>query len=63
MSDQPPQQPYPPTPPPQQFKVVKTGGARHGMHAMISLFTCGLWLPIWFLAWLFSRKHKVTVPR
>ncbi|MEV0428921.1 hypothetical protein [Micromonospora sp. NPDC050495] len=54
---------YPPQVPPQQWKVIKTGGTRHGMHAMISLFTCGLWLPVWFCAWLFTRKHKVAVPR
>ncbi|MDG4783265.1 hypothetical protein O7614_26750 [Micromonospora sp. WMMD961] len=54
---------YAPQPPQQQWKVVKTGGARHGMHAMITLFTCGLWAPVWVIAWLFSRKHKVAVPR
>ncbi|OKI43031.1 hypothetical protein [Micromonospora sp. CB01531] len=54
---------YPPQAPPQQWKVVKTGGTRHSMHALISLFTCGAWLPVWFLVWLLTKKHKVAVPR
>lgn len=60
----PPQGQYPPPGyPPQQWKVVKTGGTRHGMHALISLFTCGAWLPVWFLVWLLTKKHKVALPR
>ncbi|SCG79481.1 hypothetical protein [Micromonospora humi] len=48
---------------PQQWKVVKTGGTRHGVHALISLFTCGAWLPVWFLVWVLTKKHKVALPR
>ncbi|MEV1109951.1 hypothetical protein AB0I95_15010 [Micromonospora sp. NPDC049751] len=59
-----PQPEYPPQAPPQQFKVIKTGGTRHGLHAMISLFTCGLWLPIWGIIWVITpKKQKVAVPK
>ncbi|MEU8327323.1 hypothetical protein [Micromonospora sp. NPDC048839] len=54
---------YPPQAPQQQWKVIKTGGTRHGMHAMITLFTCGMWAPVWFCVWLVTKKHKVAVPR
>lgn len=37
-------------------RVIKVGGVRHGLHAIISLFTCGLWLPVWFIVWVLSPK-------
>lgn len=62
------QQPYysppqPVTPSHDRRKVVTRSGAgaiAHSTHAMLTLFTCGLWSPIWFLHWLFARKKTVT---
>lgn len=53
----------------QQIVVVQTpptvtrkklSGTAHAVHLLLSLFTCGLWLPIWFLHWLFTRTKTVT---
>lgn len=71
---QPQQQPYypqgaygpPPQPPvyaPQHGRVVSKhsmGAGGHSIHATLTLFTCGMWAPIWFLAWLFGRSKTVT---
>lgn len=47
----------------QHGKIVtrgKVGGSGHSIHAILTLFSCGLWAPIWFLHWLFTRKKTVT---
>ncbi len=70
---QPPEQPtYPPPggqaphgyrPPAQPARVVTKqhmrGGA-HTVHLILTVCTCGLWAPIWFLHWLFTRNKTVT---
>lgn len=38
----------------------RMGASTHTIHGVLTLFTCGLWSPIWFLAWLFSRKKTTT---
>ncbi len=58
-------QPEPPRyqPPPQHGRVVskqRMSGSGHSIHAVLTLFTCGLWAPIWFLHWLFTRKKTVS---
>lgn len=43
-------------------KVIKSGGVRHGLHAVLTLVTCGLWAPVWFLVWVLTpKKTKVVV--
>jgi hypothetical protein len=41
--------------------VIRSGGTKHGLHALLTLFTCGLWAPVWLLAALFTPK-KTVVP-
>lgn len=39
---------------------VGGGGYRrcnHLLHGTLTIATCGLWAPIWFLAWLSSHQH------
>lgn len=52
---------------PRKMKAItkKRGlsGKAHTWHAMVSLFTCGLWLPVWFCVWLYRmvvRRKQVT---
>lgn len=72
----PPQPPYspggpppgwvpPPPPPPGYYPppplVIPPDQFNHGKHALITLFTCGAWLPGWFLMWVcHPRKAKVV---
>lgn len=67
----PPHGAYPPQPgpyyPPQPYKgVQKKRGlsmAGHSGHAIVSVLTCGLWLPVWFCWWMFRlvvRRRRVT---
>lgn len=40
----------PPPPAPAVAVAVSTGGGtNHGLHAVLTLLSCGLWLPIWIL--------------
>lgn len=35
----------------------------HGRHLLLTVCTCGLWLPVWFCMWiyrLFVRRREVT---
>jgi hypothetical protein len=51
-----PGQPYPHT-------VVTKGGISavgHAVHAVLTVCTLGLWAPIWFLHWLFTRNKTVS---
>lgn len=34
---------------PQAPMVVYTGGTNHGLHLVLSLLTCGAWLPVWLI--------------
>lgn len=29
--------------------VVYNGGTNHGLHLVLSLLTCGMWLPVWLI--------------
>ena len=49
----------PPIYPPGQTVVV--GGTNHALHAILTIFTCGLWAPIWVLVAIFERP-RVYVP-
>lgn len=65
-----PSQPPPPYGQPYQPRKMKAvtkkrglSGKAHSGHALASLFTCGLWLPVWFCVWLyrqFVRRKQVT---
>ena len=48
-----PQQPSQPIIIAQQMAPTQTvyvgGGTNHGLHLILTLLTCGLWLPIWIL--------------
>lgn len=41
---------------------VVVGGARRGFnhttHLVLTLFTCGIWFPIWFLSWIVWRAQQ-----
>ena len=57
-----------PTPPPSApapsavaVAVSSGGGANHALHAVLTLLTCGLWLPIWILVALFSGLSGSSV--
>jgi hypothetical protein len=56
------QQPYV-APVQQHGKIVskhRMGVGGHSIHATLTLLTCGMWAPIWFLAWLLKRGKTVT---
>lgn len=40
---------------------IRIGGGyrrcNHVLHFALTLFTCGLWAPVWFVAWLVSRQR------
>lgn len=42
-------------------QYIRSGGTKHGLHAILTLFTCGLWAPVWLLAALFTSKQTKTV--
>lgn len=44
----------------QHGPVVTYSGPNHALHAVVSLFTCGLWLPVWLVIAVIS-KPKVQV--
>jgi hypothetical protein len=61
-----PPTPYP-FPPPQPVAVAVStgGGVNHALHAVLTFFTCGLWLPVWILMAIFgsgSRSVAVAGP-
>jgi hypothetical protein len=39
-------------------QVQRSGisGAGHATHLVLTVCTGGLWLPVWFLHWLFTRR-------
>jgi hypothetical protein len=54
-----------PTPPPAPIPTaqavavaVSGGGTNHALHAVLTLLTCGLWLPIWILAVIFGGSSS-----
>lgn len=49
----------PPAPPPSiviNNTVVVTTGPNHALHLVLSLLTCGMWLPIWFIVAIASPR-------
>ncbi|MEU6342205.1 hypothetical protein ABZ883_14835 [Streptomyces sp. NPDC046977] len=46
--------------PPQPQRQVIEQGANHTLHIILSIFTCGLWLPIWAIAAAMGRKKTIT---
>jgi hypothetical protein len=57
--------PAPPiAPPPPQavaVAVANAGGTNHALHLVLTLFTCGLWLPIWIVVAIFSGGSSSSV--
>ena len=41
--------------------VVMTGGENHLLHAVLTLLTCGLWLPIWLIVAAAESKRPAAV--
>lgn len=56
----PPSVPAPP-PPAVAVAVATGGGTNHGLHLVLTLLTCGAWLPIWFLIALFGGGSSSLV--
>src|SRR6516225_2345298 len=52
-------QPYPPQP--VAVAVSTGGGVNHALHAVLTLFTCGMWLPVWILVAIFSSSSRSAV--
>lgn len=70
---QPPMPQMPPAPyqqpvpygygPPMHGRIVskqKIGAAGNTVHLILTIVSCGAWLPIWGLIWLLTRKKTVT---
>lgn len=53
---------YAPLPSPQPaYGQVINVGTNHGLHAVLTLLTCGAWLPVWIIVAIFeSRRINVT---
>lgn len=53
----------PAAPPPQAIvvAVANGGGTNHALHLVLTLFTCGLWLPIWIIAAIFGGRGGSSV--
>lgn len=50
----PPPAPAAPPPAPVAVAVATGGGPSHGLHVVLTLLTCGMWLPIWILVAIFG---------
>lgn len=48
------------SPMPQQTISTVPLGTNHGLHLILTLVTCGAWLPIWLIVWL-SRRGQSRV--
>lgn len=58
-----PPQPQPVPVAPRHGRVVskhRMGAGGHSIHATLTLFTCGMWAPVWFVVWLLKRGKTVT---
>ena len=49
-------QPQPPAPP----LTMVASPPNHALHAIITICTCGLWLPVWIIITIAGGKVKVT---
>jgi hypothetical protein len=54
----PPSTPVPAPTPAIAVAVSNGGGTSHGLHLVLTLLTCGLWLPIWVLAAIFGGSSS-----
>lgn len=43
--------------------VTVVRGPNHGLHFALTLFTCGMWLPVWILVALDNRQTVKTIYR
>lgn len=45
-----------------RYPVVTRPAKRthHGLHAVITLATCGVWLPVWMIAWAMNSWHPAN---
>lgn len=57
----PPPVPAPLPAPAVAVAVATGGGANHALHLVLTLLTCGAWLPIWLLVALFSGGSSSSV--
>jgi len=46
---------------PQAAGVITVGGVNHVLHAIITLFMCGLWLPFWIILAATETKRTLAV--
>jgi hypothetical protein len=54
--------PPPSAPPPSVAVAVSTGGGvNHALHALLTFFTCGMWLPVWILTAIFGSGSRSAV--
>lgn len=37
--------------------------ANHTLHLILTLFTCGLWLPVWVCVAVYGRRTTVNAPQ
>jgi hypothetical protein len=53
----------PPPYPPQSVAVAMSngGGPNHALHAVLTFFTCGMWLPVWILIAIFGNSSRSSV--
>ncbi|CAA79411.1 Hypothetical Protein PBI_L5_35 [Fromanvirus L5] len=53
--------PYPVAPPPMPQPTVMPVRTNHAMHLLLSLITCGMWLPVWVIMAMINsgRTRKV----
>lgn len=53
----------PTTSPPVRQGVTVVEGPNHGLHLALTLFTCGLWLPVWVIIAIDNKKRVRTYYR
>lgn len=52
---------YPQQPPAVAVAVSTGGGVNHALHAVLTFFTCGMWLPVWILVAIFGSSSGSAV--
>lgn len=46
---------------PTAVALVSGQNANHILHVLLSIFTCGLWLPIWLIVGATTRQRRVVL--
>lgn len=46
---------------PQQNHPVVVQGQGQGIHLVLTLLTCGAWLPIWFIIAIIGARRQVVI--